>query len=181
MRGLGVLLALAAHVAGAADPRPPAGLPAATVVRVVDGDTVVVLLGRHEEVVRLIGVDTPEVHESPKLEREAERRGQDRALIQALGVRATGFTQAHLLARSVSVEGDVEAYDRYGRRLAYLWLPDGTLFNAELLRAGYARVLTIPPNVKYAEHFLALERRARTDGRGLWREGMGAGSTGPVR
>jgi micrococcal nuclease len=161
-------LVLEAGVAHGADPVRPDGLPEARVVRVVDGDTVVVLRAGREERVRLIGVDTPELHPSPKLDRDAERSGRDRAAIQAMGTRAAQFTQAELLARLVRIERDVQARDRYGRTLAYLWLDDGRLFNAELVRAGYARVLTIPPNVKYAARLLALEREARRAGRGLW-------------
>jgi micrococcal nuclease len=138
------------------------------VVRVVDGDTVVVRSEGREETVRLIGIDTPEAHESEKLERDSRRQGRDRAAIQAMGARATKFTQAHVLARGVFVERDVRLRDRYGRSLAYLWLADGRLFNAELVREGYAVAMTVPPNVKYAKHFVRLEREARASRRGLW-------------
>ena len=163
-------------IASAADLRPPEGLPSATVTRVVDGDTVVVAFptGRQEKV-RLIGVDSPEAHDSAKLNRDAWRTRQDRGAIRAMGMRATKYTQDHVLGRTVSIEYDVQARDRYGRTLAYLWLlPQGILFNAELLRAGYAEVLTIPPNVKHVEHFLALAREAREGHRGLWGDGLTA-------
>jgi micrococcal nuclease len=52
--------------------------------------------------------------------------------------------------------------------LAYVWLRDGTLFNVLILREGYAQILTIPPNVRYAELFLACQREARQANRGLW-------------
>jgi micrococcal nuclease len=165
---IALLLGLAAGVARAGDPAPPAGLPESRVVRVVDGDTVVVRSEGREETVRLIGIDTPEARESEKLERDSRRQGRDRAAIQAMGARATKFTQAHVLARGVFVERDVRLRDRYGRSLAYLWLADGRLFNAELVREGYAVAMTVPPNVKYAKHFVRLEREARTSRRGLW-------------
>jgi micrococcal nuclease len=168
-RATGVVLALAlATIASAGEPSRPPDLPTATVVRVVDGDTVIVRRGSSDERVRLIGVDAPEVHESEKLERDLARSGQDRATVHALGLRASAFTRAELLGHTVGLERDVEARDRYGRSLYYLWLPDGTFFNAELVRMGYARIMTIPPNVRYVRQLRTLEREARAHGRGLW-------------
>jgi len=161
--------ALLAALACAEPPgtRPPIERQPATVRKVLDGDTIEVVLGGRTERVRLIGVDTPEAHESPKLDRLVAG-GQDRAQILALGRQATAFTRARLLGRSVEVEVDIEPRDRFGRLLAYVWLPDGTLFNATLLEAGQARLLTIPPNVRYVERFRPLERQAREAHRGLW-------------
>ena len=65
--------------------------------------------------------------------------------------------------------GDVERRDRYGRLLAYVYRePDGAFVNAQLVRDGYARTLTIAPNVAHARQFAALARTAREGGRGLW-------------
>jgi micrococcal nuclease len=64
---------------------------------------------------------------------------------------------------------DIEHRDRFGRLLAYVYRADDGLFvNAELVRGGFARTLTIPPNVRYAARFAALARQARRAGRGLW-------------
>ena len=134
---------------------------------VFDGDTIEIERDGRRERVRLIGVDTPEAHDSPKLERLAAR-GQDRDAILALGRRATAFTRERLLGRRVELELDVEPRDRFGRLLAYVWLPDGTLFNATLLEAGQARLLTIPPNVRYVDRLVPLEQAAREARRGLW-------------
>jgi len=169
-----VLLVLAAALAArpaAAVPVPPDHLPSGRVVHVVDGDTVDVRLGARVERVRLIGVDAPEAHDSAKLDRDARRSHRSKAAIEAMGRRATEFTARRLDERTVGLEFDVERRDPYGRLLAYLWLPDGTLFNAEILRAGYAHVLTIPPNVRYASHFHRLQQEARAAGRGLWSAG----------
>jgi micrococcal nuclease len=69
----------------------------------------------------------------------------------------------------VELRTDAERRDRYGRLLAYVYRqPDRLFVNAELVRRGYATVLTIPPNVAHAGEFLALERSARRAGRGLW-------------
>ena len=62
----------------------------------------------------------------------------------------------------------VDPRDRYGRALAYLYLADGRMFNELLAERGYATPLTIPPNVDFAQRFVAAARRAREAGRGLW-------------
>ncbi len=125
------------------------------VTRVVDGDTIVVEINNRQETVRLIGVDTPETK-------------KPNTPVEPYGPEATAFTKGIVEGKRVRLELDVQERDRYGRLLAYVYLPDGTFLNAELLRQGYARVLTIPPNVRYAEMFLALEREARENNRGLW-------------
>lgn len=168
---LAVLAALWAAPASAScvSPAKPPGLPTATVARVSDGDTVRLRFpDGHEERVRLIGIDTPEVHESAKLERDAQRSGRDRATIQALGREAAAFTRQLVEGKPVEVESDVEKRDRYGRLLAYLWLPGGRMVNVELVRDGYAQVLTVPPNVRYERLFRECQREAREAGRGLW-------------
>jgi len=136
------------------------------VKRVVDGDTLVLESG---ERVRLIGVDTPELHESSKLTRDARRSGQDQKTIQALGRRAYEFTRNLVEGKRVSLEFDVEKYDKYDRLLAYVYLKDGTFVNAEIVKQGFANLMTIPPNVKYADFFLKLYQEARENNRGLWK------------
>jgi len=121
--------------------------------RVVDGDTVIV----DGERVRLIGVDTP----------ESVKPGTP---VECFAKKASAFTQRLVDGRRVRLELDVERRDRYGRLLAYVRRRDDGLFvNAELVAQGYARTLTIPPNVRYADRFAALQRRAREEQRGLWR------------
>ncbi|MGH9279163.1 MAG: thermonuclease family protein [Acidimicrobiales bacterium] len=136
---------------------PAAGLPAGVDVaieRVVDGDTVVVT---GKQTVRLIGVDAPETKDP-------------RRPVGCFGQEASRFLTSTLPAgTAVRLVGDVEQHDRYGRLLAYLYRRDSGLFvNAELVRQGYASVLTIPPNVAHADEFVELAREARVDGRGLW-------------
>jgi len=119
--------------------------------------------------VRLIGIDTPECHYSRKLLRDSRRNGKDIATITKLGSRAREFTKSLCLGKAVSLEYDVERRDRYGGTLAYLYLDDGRFVNAEIVKAGYAQPMTVPPNVKHADLFLNLEREARREGRGLWK------------
>jgi len=127
----------------------------AAVVRVVDGDTIVVQVDDSEETVRFIGVNTPETKHPEKP-------------VECYGEEASAFTESLLpVGSSVRLELDVQERDKYGRLLAYVWL-DGTMVNEVLLSEGYAQVMTIPPNVRYAERFLEAEREARAEGRGLW-------------
>lgn len=134
--------------------------------RVIDGDTIQLESGQR---VRLIGIDTPEMHESDKLYRDAQRTQQDIAAIKELGRRAWQFTKNLVEGKQVSLEFDVEKYDKYGRLLAYVYLKDKTFVNAKIVQEGYASLMTIPPNVKYADLFLKLYQEARNNKRGLWK------------
>ena len=126
-----------------------------TVVRVVDGDTIHVRVGERVEKVRYIGVNTPEVHHP--------RKGEEPGGRDAMAINRTLVERRH-----VRLETDVQARDRYGRLLAYVWVGE-TMVNAELVRRGYAQVMTIPPNVRHQALFVKLQREAREGARGLWR------------
>jgi micrococcal nuclease len=174
-RALVVLLALASllavispsleHAPSPAAPSPyplPAGEReerSGTVGRVVDGDTIWVRLPSGVEKVRYIGIDTPEVHHPTRGEEPGGRE-------------ATEVNRRLLGHDPVRLETDVQLRDRYGRLLAYVWIrgPDGgeTMVNAELVRLGYAAVMTVPPNVRHAELFRKLAAEAREHHRGLW-------------
>jgi len=136
------------------------------VTRAVDGDTLVLENGRR---VRLIGIDTPEMHESGKLRRDAVRTQQNIETIIALGKRSYKFTKDLVEGRRVKLEFDVQKYDKYDRLLAYVYLEDGTFVNAEIIRQGYASLMTYPPDVKYADLFRKLYQEARENKRGLWK------------
>ncbi len=136
------------------------------VTRVVDGDTLQLESG---EKVRLIGIDTPEMHESNKLYRDAQRAKENITTIQKLGRRSYQFTRELVEGKRVSLEFDVERYDKYKRLLAYVYLKDNNLFvNAEIVKQGYASLMTYPPNVKYVGLFQKLYQEARDNRRGLW-------------
>jgi micrococcal nuclease len=127
------------------------------VVRVIDGDTIRVRLDSPAEsrTVRYIGVDTP----------ETVAPGRP---VQCYGKAASDFNHRLVGGRRVRLVLGRERRDRYGRLLAYVSLQGGRLVEDELLRRGYARTLTIPPNDDRARRFAALERRARGERRGLW-------------
>ena len=127
-----------------------------TVVRIVDGDTIHVKLGDRVEKVRYIGMNTPEVHHPTKGEESGGRE-------------ASEANRRLVAGKRVRLETDVQARDRYGRLLAYVWVGD-VMVNAELVRQGYAQVMTVPPNVRHQELFVKLQREARQAGRGLWRK-----------
>ncbi len=136
-------------------PKAPANAVVARVDRVVDGDTFVADIGGRRERVRVIGVDTPETV-APG--RPVERYGKE----------ASNFAKHMLTGVTVRLGGDVEPRDRYDRLLAYVWLPDGTFWNALLAAEGYAQLITVPPNVTYVELFRHLVAEARSAQRGLW-------------
>ena len=125
-----------------------------TVVRIVDGDTIHVRVGDRVEKVRYIGVNTPELHHP--------RKGEEPG-----GREAAAVNRDLVDGKRVALELDVRTRDRYGRLLAYVWIQE-KMVNAELVRLGYAQVMTVPPNVRYQRLFLELQREARAANRGLW-------------
>lgn len=138
-----------------------------TVRKVLDGDTIHVGLNGKDESVRLIGANAPELsHPQLKIKE------------QPYGKLAADYSKQALLNKRVYLEFDIGERDRYGRALAYVWLQQPKdssetevrekLFNARLLLDGYAQIMTIAPNVKYAELFKKFEREAREGKKGLW-------------
>ena len=127
----------------------------ATVVGVVDGDTIEVVRGTGSvDVVRLLGVDTPEtVH-------------RDRP-VECHGPEASAFTRSRLLGRRVRLAFDAERRDAFGRLLAFVSV-DRELFNETLLAEGYGRLLVVPPNGRHGRRLLHAQLDARRNGRGLW-------------
>ena len=150
------LLVIVGAACGSAgtDARPP---DHATVVRVIDGDTIVVDLGGDEVDVRLIGIDTPEPtggFQPP----------------ECYGDEASALTRSLLPPDTpIRLERDVEARDRFDRLLAYVYRSDDDLFvNMQLAEAGAAGPLSIAPNTTYQSEFSAAADRARGAALGLW-------------
>ncbi len=136
------------------------------VERVVDGDTAVIRVNGSDRRVRFLGVDTPEtVHPT---------KG-----VQPYGKEASNFTKTSLTGRNVWLEYDKAPTDKYNRHLAYIWLSkpknfnDETvrreMFNARLLADGYAKVMIIKPNNKYAKLFYDIQEEAQKSKLGMWK------------
>ena len=121
----------------------------AVVIAVIDGDTIDVEVDGQEFRVRYIGVDTPE--------RDADFYSE-----------AAEANFNMVAEQTVTLVQDVSETDRFGRLLRYVYLADGTFVNAELVRQGFAVMVTFPPDVAHQEMFRELEREAREAGRGLW-------------
>jgi micrococcal nuclease len=134
----------------------PAGDRIGRVARVVDGDTIRVSVGGRSEPVRYVGIDTP----------ESKKPGTP---VQCFARRAAAENARLVRGERVRLVFDVERRDRFGRLLAYVYRArDGLFVNAALVRGGFARTLTVPPNVRFGARFAALAAQARRAGRGLW-------------
>ncbi len=140
-----------------------------TVVRVVDGDTLKIRYWGKEESIRLIGIDTPESRVNKKAKRDAKRSGEDIKTITSMGKKATEYVKSLVKPGDlITIEFDAQERDRYRRLLGYVYLSNGKMLNEEIVKAGYANVMTIPPNVKYQDRFLRAYQEARKNKRGLW-------------
>jgi len=130
----------------------------ARVVRVIDGDTIVVEFGGTEYHLRYIGMDTPE-------------SVKPNTPVQPLALEASKANEDLVAGQTVILEKEVSETDSFGRLLRDVWVDrDGTLVmvGLELVRKGYAQVTTFPPDVQYVEELLAAERSARSGSVGLW-------------
>ena len=125
------------------------------VSRVVDGDTIIVVLDGEDHHVRYLGVAAPETVRPDWP-------------VEPFGPQASDFNRKLVEGETVWLESGVRETDQFGRLLRYVWLGDGRMVNQVLIEEGFARALPIPPDVSHAADFVRLEREARTDGRGLW-------------
>lgn len=128
-----------------------------TVTKLVDGDTFWVN-GKNgiDEKIRLIGIDAHETRNTPH-----KAKG-------SYGQAAAKYLRQLILKKKVRLEYDVQKKDRYGRTLAYAYLENGVFINAHLVKYGYASVLTVVPNVKFAEKLYLYQYEAREKKRGMW-------------
>lgn len=161
----GAAYGLAGHVETAASPG--TGSETAEVVRVVDGDTLVVNAGSHEETVRLIGIDSPE-SAHPDESRNCEE-----------GRAASEHMKSLVLpGEAVYMTSDVSETDRYGRLLRYVWLDEPSdepseaeaerkMLNVRLIVDGYAQAKEYPPDTKWGQLFSRLGERALAEGAGV--------------
>jgi len=120
-------------------------------LHIIDGDSLVVVLGGDSVEVRLIGVDAPEYR-------------------QEYSNKAKVFSLKFCHGKSIRLEFDREKKDRYGRTLAYVYA-DGEMLNEAIIHAGLALAIKIKPNARYYSHFKAVEKEAKKAKRGFWRFG----------
>jgi len=140
-------------------PETAASLEFRSVYKVIDGDTFW-MKDRDGQIekIRLIGIDAPEAHKSKHKD------------VQRFGRESKEFLKQFLKGQKVALEYDVQKTDQYGRTLAYVYLKDGTFLNDYLIRYGYARVATFPPNVKYQKQLVASQKHARQHLMGMWKD-----------
>lgn len=124
------------------------------VLRVIDGDTIEVLIDGRKKTVRYIGINTPEtVHPSKPVE--------------CFGVEASNKNKELVVGKKVRLVKDISETDKYGRLLRYVYMDD-TFVNLTLVQEGYANALSYPPDVAFNEEFRKAEQEARENRRGLW-------------
>ena len=123
-----------------------------TVVRVIDGDTVVLSDNRH---VRLLGINTPEISHHKRIGEPG-------------GVMAKNALKSLLKERTILLETDIEQVDHYGRTLAYLFTLGGVNINQKMVREGLATLNLYPPNLKYSKQLLLAQEMAEVEGLGIW-------------
>jgi len=119
------------------------------VIKVIDGDTIVLEGG---EIVRYIGIDTPETNKENGDCFSQEAFDKNKELVEG---------------KEVKLRKDVSERDKYGRLLRYVWVND-LFVNEYLVKQGYASASTFPPDVKYADDFVKYQKQARKDNLGLW-------------
>jgi len=136
-------------------PLPPAGRTAAEVVRVVDGDTILVTIAGEEFRVRYIGINSPEL-------------GHDGAADDPFAQEAAAANRALVEGQTVYLEKDVSETDRHGRLLRYVFLEDGTFVNATLVRSGLAWAREYPPDLARQDELMVALDEAGAASRGLW-------------
>lgn len=149
----------------------PPGMTAAEVVRVVDGDTIIVRIGSREERLRYIGINAP----------ESVAPNQP---VECWGPESARANQEIVGDETVYLERDVSDRDRFGRLLRYVYVEgqDGELelVNRLLVERGYAFASPFPPDVRYDDELQAAERTARELGMGLWTACEGHGALFPL-
>lgn len=134
-----------------------------------DGDTIKIVYDEKVEHLRLIGIDAPESTANQRARERAERSRCELAAVLDLGLEARKrIAEIIPSGTKLSLEFDVEKRDRFGRLLAYAWLPDSRMVNLEMVKSGYAYPMTVPPNLRYRTAFVAAFEEARIAQRGLW-------------
>jgi len=131
------------------------------VYKVIDGDTFWVKDDNHQQIkIRLIGIDAPETRNAFYKKKHPLGKVGKEYLIKLIG------------GKEIRLDFDVDSLDRYGRTLAYAYSSTGLFINEELVRNGYAIIMTVPPNVQFVEEFYEAQKLARKERLGLWESNL---------
>lgn len=142
----------------------------ATVADIVDGDTLIVEFNNKKETINLIGIDAPESVMNRKAEIDSRITGESLITITSKGIDAKRFVERIVnKGDTVFITFDVLMKDQEGKLQGYVYLSDGRLLNEEIIRAGYAKAIISPPNVKFKDRFMDAYKEARQFRRGLWK------------
>ena len=140
------------------------------VIKIVDGDTIRVNYQGLNERARLIGIDAPESSMNRRVFLQTKVYKTNAKSVIDFGIKSKEFVKNLVKPDDeVYLEFDTEKRDHYNRLLVYVWLPNGKMLNEEIIKAGYAYPLTVPPDVKYKKRFLQDYKEARKHKRGLWK------------
>ena len=131
------------------------------VKRIIDGDTLIVIINEKEEAVRLIGVDTPETVDPRKK-------------VQCFGKEASEKMKELAENKMLRLESDITQNDRdnYNRLLRYVYLEDGTLINKILIEEGFAFEYTYQIPYKFQNEFKESQKKAESEKKGMWASGV---------
>lgn len=122
------------------------------VAHVIDGDTIELINGQR---IRYIGIDTPEEFD-------------ERKPVQCFAVAAAEKNREWVEGKMITFHKDVSPTDKYNRLLGFIYLPDGTFVNLELVKQGYGFAYPYAPDISKSEQFRQAEEYARTNKLGLW-------------
>ncbi|MBE8712692.1 thermonuclease family protein [Sphingobacterium hungaricum] len=132
-----------------------------TVFKVIDGDTFWVESHDNKQIkIRLIGIDAPETRNAFKYKKHP------------FGAISKTYLSDMILEKEIRLIFDVDSLDRFGRTLAYAYLKSGDFVNENLVRNGYATLMTIQPNVKFENHFYNAQVHARENNLGIWQNSI---------
>jgi len=142
----------------------------ASVLRVADGDTIMIDYNSRREPIELIGIDAPESTMNRKAVLEARRTGESLLDIASKGIDAKSFVERIVRKWDViALSFHVQGRNNEGMLQGYVYLPDGRMLNEQIVRAGFAKAITTDPKMKYQERFLEAQKEARMYRRGLWK------------
>lgn len=139
------------------------------ITRIIDGDTVIL---NNKTIVRLIGIDAPEIHEGNKLAKDAKRLNCHKETVIKMGNYSKDYLANLVLNKNIIIKYDKHRKGKYGRTLGYIYSTDGSLINEMMINAGMAKVYE-GASFKKKDAFLNIQKEAQNNHVGLWNEKCG--------